>query len=570
MKTVRCAIYTRKSSEEGLEQDFNSLDAQREACAAYILSQASEGWSPVAERYDDGGLSGGTLERPALQRLLGDVADGKVDIIVVYKVDRLTRSLLDFAKLVEAFDKAGTSFVSVTQSFNTTTSMGRLTLNMLLSFAQFEREVTAERIRDKLAASKARGMWMGGTPPLGYRPDGRTLAVVEDHAAIIRDIYRRYLELGSVRLVADQLVAADIRSPLRQTTSGRAYGGQRFSRGQLYAILRNPIYVGEIPHKERTYPGNHPPLIGREQWDEAQRLLTAHRQGTRTSRVPTASLLAGRIFDGSGEPLLASHASKRGAGSAPTAATRYRYYVSRSLQRSEGQADTPTFRIPSREIEEVVCRELAVLLDDPLDLAERAGLLIEPAVLGQAVRRCEVLAADLRLRRTAAVAAVLDRVGIHPDRIELAVKVDALADLLNSPPVSGSSPAPDIIHTVPVRVTRTGHVVRLVQDDSAFATGPERATTLEGLLARAHRWWGILCRGETDITTLAAREDVTASYMTRVVRLAFLSPEVTAAALDGRLRAEIDAAALLAPGAIDADWADQERRFLPGKTAAAR
>ncbi|TPG08458.1 recombinase family protein, partial [Sphingomonas oligophenolica] len=238
---VRCAIYTRKSSEEGLEQAFNSLDAQREACAAYILSQASEGWSPLPDIYDDGGLSGGTLERPALQRLLAEVRAGHVDIIVVYKVDRLTRSLLDFSKLVEAFDAAGTSFVSVTQSFNTTTSMGRLTLNMLLSFAQFEREVTAERIRDKIAASKAKGMWMGGTPPLGYRPDGRSLAIVEDHAAVIRDIFARYLDLGNVRLLGQALARERIRVPLRtMTSSGRAFGGVAFTRGQLYAILKRP------------------------------------------------------------------------------------------------------------------------------------------------------------------------------------------------------------------------------------------------------------------------------------------------------------------------------------------
>ena len=203
MTTERCAIYIRKSSEEGLEQDFNSLDAQREACAAYVLSQASQGWKLLPDCYDDGGLSGGTLERPALQRLLTDVKEGRIDIIVVYKVDRLTRSLLDFAKLVEAFDEAGVSFVSVTQSFNTTTSMGRLTLNMLLSFAQFEREVTAERIRDKIAQSKARGMWMGGTPPLGYEPDGRSLKIVESQAAIVREIYARYLQLGNVRILAE-------------------------------------------------------------------------------------------------------------------------------------------------------------------------------------------------------------------------------------------------------------------------------------------------------------------------------------------------------------------------------
>jgi site-specific DNA recombinase len=269
----RCAIYTRKSSEEGLEQDFNSLHAQREACAAYVMSQASEGWSLIDDIYDDGGISGGTLERPGLKRLLADIAAGRIDIVVVYKVDRLTRSLLDFSKLVEAFDAAGTSFVSVTQSFNTTTSMGRLTLNMLLSFAQFEREVTAERIRDKIAASKARGMWMGGTPPLGYEPNGRTLAIVEDHAALVRDIYRRYLDIGNVRLLADTLAQANILSPTRARKSGTTFGGCKFTRGQIYAILSNPIYIGEIRHRGKIHAGQHPPLIERELWDKVQATL---------------------------------------------------------------------------------------------------------------------------------------------------------------------------------------------------------------------------------------------------------------------------------------------------------
>jgi DNA invertase Pin-like site-specific DNA recombinase len=288
MKTIRCAIYTRKSSDEGLEQAFNSLDAQREACAAYILSQASEGWTALPDIYDDGGLSGGTLARPALQRLLAEVAAGRVDIIVVYKVDRLTRSLLDFSKLVEAFDAADTSFVSVTQSFNTTTSMGRLTLNMLLSFAQFEREVTAERIRDKIAASKAKGMWMGGTPPLGYAPDGRSLSVVEDHAAIIRDIYDRYLRLGNVRLVTEALAKDFVYAPTRTTISGRAFGGGRFSRGQIYSLLKCPTYVGEVHHREQVYPGLHQPIVARDIWDKVQALLngTAGQASRHPHRQP--------------------------------------------------------------------------------------------------------------------------------------------------------------------------------------------------------------------------------------------------------------------------------------------
>jgi DNA invertase Pin-like site-specific DNA recombinase len=281
MKKIRCAIYTRKSTEEGLEQDFNSLHAQREACSAYVLSQASEGWSLLGEEYNDGGLSGGTLERPALRRLLADIDAGKVDIVVVYKVDRLTRSLLDFSKLVEAFDRAGTSFVSVTQSFNTTTSMGRLTLNMLLSFAQFEREVTAERIRDKIAASKAKGMWMGGFAPLGFRQAGRTLEIVRDQADLVRSIFRRYLELGTVRLLVDQLSAEGMTVPRRTTASGRSIGGGAFGRGQLYAILTKRIYIGEIEHKGQIYQGQHQAIVERTQWDGVRDHLAQNTRGKR-------------------------------------------------------------------------------------------------------------------------------------------------------------------------------------------------------------------------------------------------------------------------------------------------
>jgi site-specific DNA recombinase len=329
MRPVRCAIYTRKSSEEGLEQDFNSLEAQYAACAAYIASQASEGWTLIGQRYDDGGISGGTLERPRLKRLLADLAAGTIDIVVVYKVDRLTRSLLDFARLVEAFDKAGVSFVSVTQSFNTTTSMGRLTLNMLLSFAQFEREVTAERIRDKLAASKARGMWMGGTPPLGFRPDGRSLAIVEEHAERVRLIFKRYLELGNVRRLQDELSRSGLYKPVRATSGGRSFGGAPFRRGELYAMLANPVYIGRIRHRETTYDGLHEAIIDLPLWEAVQAKLAGNRTGERHVRATAhASLLAGKLFDGAGERMVACHAKK--------GARRYRYYVSHSLHRGAG------------------------------------------------------------------------------------------------------------------------------------------------------------------------------------------------------------------------------------------
>jgi DNA invertase Pin-like site-specific DNA recombinase len=274
--TVRCAIYTRKSSEEGLEHEFNSLRAQREACEAFITSQRHEGWVCLRAAYDDGGFSGATIDRPALQQLLADLAAGRVDIVVVYKIDRLTRSLADFAKIVEILDARGASFVSVTQQFNTTTSMGRLTLNVLLSFAQFEREVIGERIRDKIAASKQKGMWMGGAPPLGYRAQDRKLVTVDSEAEIVRFIFCRYAELGSVRLLTEEFEAQGIKSKSRTSASGRISGGKPFSRGALYVMLQNRIYRGEIVHKEQSHPGEHMPIIDQPLWDAVQAQLASN------------------------------------------------------------------------------------------------------------------------------------------------------------------------------------------------------------------------------------------------------------------------------------------------------
>ena len=274
---LRCAIYTRKSSEEGLEQDFNSLDAQREACEAFIASQKREGWLPVSEMYDDGGFSGATTERPAFQRLLSDVSAGKIDVVVVYKVDRLTRSLSDFAKIVDIFDKHTVSFVSVTQQFNTTSSMGRLTLNILLSFAQFEREVTGERIRDKIAASKKKGLWMGGLPSLGYDIKDRKLVVNEEEAKTVRYIFRRYVELKSVRLLKADLDGLGIVSKTRVASDGSRYGEKPLARGALYLMLQNRIYRGEIVHKDKSYPGEHEAIIDETLWNTVQAILTENR-----------------------------------------------------------------------------------------------------------------------------------------------------------------------------------------------------------------------------------------------------------------------------------------------------
>ncbi len=551
MNTVRCAIYTRKSSEEGLEQDFNSLDAQREACAAYVLSQTGEGWKLLPERYDDGGLSGGTLARPALQRLLAEVKAGRIDIIVVYKVDRLTRSLLDFSKLVEQLDAAGTSFVSVTQSFNTTTSMGRLTLNMLLSFAQFEREVTAERIRDKIAASKAKGMWMGGTPPLGYRPEGRSLAIVEDQARIVRDIYARYLELGNVRLLAEQLVAEGIGSPPRVSGKGQSFGGCPLTRGQLYHVLKSPIYAGDIPHKGTVYPGNHDPIIERAMWDRVQERLAANVQGQRTVRAASASLLAGLLVDAEGEPLVPVHTRK--------GRQRYRYYVSRFLQHGTATTARNGLRIPAREIEQVVRQELSSLMGDPVTLAQASGFAVTPEMLAPVQTGCAEELPDL-LRSNAKLAAIVSRIVIHADRVDIELAPAGLGE------VFGIAVSPDLqrafVHSISVRLTRTGNVVRLVHNNGVPVL-KQADPSLVRLILKARRWWGELAKGEITVQVLADRENVSSSYITRVVRLAYLAPQVIEAMLTGSIRVGLNGVTALKPNAIPGSWEQQVAKFLP-------
>jgi len=351
MKRLNCAIYTRKSSDEGLDKEFNSLDAQREACAAYILSQKHAGWLPFPDLYDDGGLSGGTMERPALKRLLTDIKSGKVQIVVVYKVDRLTRSLADFAKIVDVLDAHNASFVSVTQQFNTTTSMGRLTLNMLLSFAQFEREIAGERIRDKIAASKAKGMWMGGNVPLGYDVRERKLIVNDAEAETVRMILRRYLELGSVRLLGYELDRLGVVSKRREGAGGVLTGGNRFSRGALYTLLQNPIYRGEIGHQGKVYPGQHDAIIDAELWQLVQEKLAGNRQVRALGETADEpSLLAGLIVDGDGQRMTPTHAVKKGR--------RYRYHVSTQLISGTRSDHDRGWRIPAGDVEVLILDRL--------------------------------------------------------------------------------------------------------------------------------------------------------------------------------------------------------------------
>ena len=357
-KRLRCAIYTRKSSDEGLDQAFNSLDAQREACMAFIESQKHEGWTVSPTLYDDGGFSGGTLERPALQRLLAEIEAGQIDVIVVYKVDRLTRALSDFAKLVEIFDRRGVSFVSITQQFNTTTSMGRLTLNVLLSFAQFEREVIGERVRDKIAASKKKGMWMGGMPPLGYDVKDRKLVVNDDEARTVVGIYRRYLALKSVLALKATLEDEGVTSKQRVRPDGTDYGGQKFSKGALYLMLQNRTYRGETTHKGKSHPGEHPAIIDQPLWDKVQAVLAENRiERTSGARAKHPNLLAGLLFDEKGERLTPTHAVKKG--------TRFRYYVSATLLTAAGRNRSGGRRIPAGNLECLVMDRLRSFFADP-------------------------------------------------------------------------------------------------------------------------------------------------------------------------------------------------------------
>ena len=549
MKRIRCAIYTRKSSDEGLEQNFNSLDAQFEACSAYILSQASEGWNAVPARYDDGGVSGGTLERPALKRLLKDIASGLIDTVVVYKIDRLTRSLLDFAKLVEAFDKAETSFVSITQSFNTTTSMGRLTLNMLLSFAQFEREVTAERIRDKISASKAKGMWMGGTPPLGYAADGRTLKIVDDHAELVRDIYHRYLKLGSVRLLEERLHADGICVPARTAGTGKVTGGGKFLRGQLYTILDNPIYKGEIKHGKKTYPGLHQAIIDPGTWEYVLLKRQDNVRGHRSQYLAShQSLLAGKLFDEDGRPLIAVHANK--------GPKRYRYYVSQHLHHKT--SDAPGWRIPAKEVEGLIGLRLQEMLQDPFGLLSQMQLAKPTTTcIARLLEHGASASAQMEGASSGVVPKLVTNAIVSENAILLELSVTETARLLKI-----ELPSAERQHPVRIdaKLTRSGVAMKLVQQNGAAPVKGVAVDTLLKTIARGNALWQKLQSDNVTVTELAKFEGMTVSYLTRVLRLAFLDPWIVEQIIAGRQPANLDARKLTLSGELPMRW-NHQRAF---------
>jgi len=553
--TVRCAIYTRKSSEEGLEQEFNSLQAQREACEAFIASQRHEGWVCLRAGYDDGGFSGATMDRSGLLRLLADITAGRVDTIVVYKIDRLTRSLADFAKIVEILDARGASFVSVTQQFNTTTSMGRLTLNILLSFAQFEREVIGERIRDKIAASKRKGMWMGGIPPLGYRaPDGK-LVVIESEREIVRMIFRRYAELGSVRLLRDELEARGIKSKRWTTASGRRVGGKPFSRGALYLMLQNRLYRGEIVHKGQSHSGEHAPIIDQPLWDAVQAQLAANtaerNSGTRT-RQP--SLLAGMLFDGDGNRMTPTHATKQGR--------RYRYYVSRPLITSGRTNRSAGLRIPAEEIEQAVTSRLRQWLVDPGSVYQ-AIRLADPAAQRRLIARAEEIGNSWSelpaARQRAFITALIERIDVGAKRIDIhfrPTRLGALLDLTATP--SSSATNETQILSVPIELCRFGREIKMLIDRAdPFSTAKPDARLIK-LLIRARRFNATLIDSDgVPFAVLVKREGVSPSYFTRLVRLSYLAPDITQAILDGRQPRDLTADKLLAHSRLPLTWHEQ-------------
>jgi site-specific DNA recombinase len=419
---LRCAIYTRKSSEEGLDMDFNSLDAQRESCENYVASQKADGWVSVANHYDDGGFSGGTLERPALKRLLADVTARKIDVIVVYKIDRLSRSMLDFLNLVELFENHGVTFVSVTQSFNTKDAMGRMALNILVTFAQFERELIGERIRDKVAASRKRGKWMGGWTPLGYEVRDRKLIIHQEDAEQVRSIFHRFVQLKSATLLARELIAAG-------ATNRYSHA---LDKGVLYKLLNNRVYIGEAVHKGTSYPGEHEPIIDRELWEKVHAILkVSPRTRAGRARAQTPALLRGLLFGPDGAAMSPTNTRKKGG-------RLYRYYISQTAMKRGGGVDCPVRMVPAAEIERIALDQVRHLIRSPEVIvqtwraAKKLGREVTEREVRSALTEFEELWDELFPAEQARILELLvQRVDVFPDRINITLRIDGLTSLHN-------------------------------------------------------------------------------------------------------------------------------------------
>jgi site-specific DNA recombinase len=531
-KILRCAVYTRKSSEHGLEQDFNSLDAQREAGEAFIKSQAHEGWKLIRTHYDDGGLSGGTLERPALQSLLTDIRARRIDVVVVYKVDRLTRSLADFAKLVELFEAHGVSFVSVTQQFNTTTSMGRLTLNVLLSFAQFEREVAGERIRDKFAASRRKGMWMGGTIPLGYDVKDRKLIVNEAEAETVRLIFRRYLAVGCVSKLQVDLDRKGIHSKERILTSGQVQGGCSFGRGALYHLLRNRIYRGEVVHKGAAYRGEHKSIVDEDLWNAVQVNLSGDIVQQRQARIESGALLTGLIFDNRGNRMTSTYTVRR--------RNHYRYYVSRGPVQDQKGGKGALPRVAADDVERAIVQALACALSRDDLATDAASGIWSPetrTVLRESVERIVVSYEEIQviLKRKAGDAGTATVGGNDRDAPTTILKV-----LL-----PGARPRARKEILIP---GNCGSVPRHIDKALMLA------------LARARSWMRGLRQGEyADTAEIGRRFSFSNAHVRRLLRFAYLAPDILEAIVDGRQPRSLTVRALLR--SIPLAWSEQRTVF---------
>jgi site-specific DNA recombinase len=530
-KPQRCAIYTRKSTEHNLDLEFNSLDAQREACEAYIKSQAHEGWRLIPEHYDDGGLSGASLDRPALQNLLADVRAGKVTIVVVYKVDRLTRSLADFAKLVELFDQYGVSFVSITQAFNTTSSMGRLTLNVLLSFAQFEREVIGERVRDKIAASKRKGLWVGGPAPLGYRCLDKKLEIVPEGAEAVRTIFSLYLKLGSMSALIAELDRRDIRTKVNGRRDGQKSGGIRFGLGPLAHLLKNRFYIGEVAYRGEVHRGEHEPILTRDLFDAVQEKLAANAVARQVRLRGSAALLTCRLFDDRGNRMSPTHANKKGA--------RYPYYVSQALlQNRKGEAGSIA-RVPAPEIESLICdgvrRQLAAM-----GKTEPSSSLTDRELIERHVARVIIKPEALK-------------VCLNPAS-EASAQVDEAA--LDNPAAGNPLTTTTIPWTAPSFAAVKGIIH---QPGANSAMNPESRDALLKAIAKARGWIEDIRLGRfASLVEIAEQESVGERHIRLLAPLAFLSPRIIAAIANGTAPADLTVTGLAK--ALPFCWAEQERR----------
>jgi site-specific DNA recombinase len=536
--TLRCAIYSRVSSDERLCQDFNSLDAQRESCAAYIASQRHEGWSLVDKRYDDGGFSGGLLMRPALQDMLADIANGRIDIVVVYKIDRLTRSLADFAKIVDTLDAQSASFVAVTQSFNTTSSMGRLTLNVLLSFAQFERELAGERIRDKFAASKARGMWLGGCPPLGYQAIDRKLVPIKSEADQVQEIFQKCLDAPSVAVLAEQLAASGMRTKRHVRKDGRTWGDNPISRGMLLCVLRNPVYIGKIRHGRKVYEGQHDAILEAELWQAVQNRLDkiVIRHMPRTRRF-MPSLLRGLLEDQHGRPMTPTFVSK--------ASKRYRYYMT-SPAYLRGK---PPTRVPAFDVEQIIVDRVDAWLMDIGALSRDVSLSEANARFQHARTLRAVLCGRDKFASFNLFRELVTRVRLGPDEVEVDVK---MAQSLSSPHLELSATL-----TSTVAKVRVGKETKLIVGAGNTAP-PRHDPKLINVIVKAYRARKLLEDGRT-MLEIAGVLKVSQIQAARLVRLSYFAPQISLAILNGHQPLGLTGSMLTLAVEMPLDWEGQCR-----------